>query len=245
MLWAGAVALIPLLVALYLVSPRLIRAAADLGDALLEHPYFAVREIQVRAGEHVGGSEIVAMAGLSHGTSIWKIDPAAIERKVAGHPWIKRVLVRRELPGRVVIEAEERKVKAIVVLGKLYYVDPQAVIFKQVGEGDRLDFPLLTGLRRSDLQSDFSARSKIEEALRLAELMERQSLSLSQIHFGAGGVVVYPVRYPLALQMGWGNWQEKIERLARVLEVWKGKENRLAGMDLRFEDQVVTRLRKG
>jgi len=57
-----------------------------------------VREIQVRGGEKVGGGEIVAMAGLKHGMNLWKIEPGAIEKKIAKHPWVRRVLVRRNFP---------------------------------------------------------------------------------------------------------------------------------------------------
>lgn len=221
------------------------RMGLYLRDSFLGHSYFAVQEIKVKGGEKVGGSEIVAMAGMSQGMNIWKIDPEIIERKVAKHPWVKRVLVRRELPRRVVIEVEEREAKGIVVLGRLYYVDPEGFVFKEVEEGENADFPLLTGLQQADLLSQAHAtRQKIREALKLSDLMARGPLSISEIHFPAqGGVVLYPMAYPVALRMGWGDWQEKLKRLERVLELWKGREARLTSVDLRFRDQVVARLR--
>src|SRR5262249_56142992 len=106
------------------------------GAFVVENAYFCVRESEVGGGEKVGGAEIVAMAGLRHGMNMWSIDPAAIESKIARHPWVRRVLVRRELPRRVVIEVEERTPKAIVAMRKLYYVDADGVIFKQVGAGE-------------------------------------------------------------------------------------------------------------
>ena len=102
----------------------------------------------MRGGEKFGGNEIVTMAGLKHGMNMWRIEPATIEKKVAKHPWVRRVLVRREFPRRVVIEIEERTPKAIVAMGKLYYVDSDGVVFKEVGAGESVQFPLLTGLRR-------------------------------------------------------------------------------------------------
>ena len=96
-------------------------------------PYFSVREIQLRGGVRIDGVEFVAIAGLKHGMNIWKIDPAAIEKKFAKHPWVRSVFVRREFPRRVVIEVEERTAKAIVAMGKLYYVDADGLVFKEVG----------------------------------------------------------------------------------------------------------------
>jgi hypothetical protein len=211
-----------------------------------DNPYFFVREIQVRGGEKVGGNEIVAMAGLRYGMNIWKIDPGGIERKIAKHPWVRRVLVRREFPRRVVIEVDERTPRAMVALGQLYYVDADGVIFKEVGAGENVNFPLLTGLRPEQLARPNSAlRGKIKDAVRLGELMAKDARTLSEIHFDESGrLVVYTTAFPVALKMGWGDWDAKVKRLDRVLSLWKGNEERLVSLDVSFHDQVVARLRK-
>jgi cell division protein FtsQ len=232
---------------LYVDWPRAIRVAFETRDAVLDNEIFSVREIKVKGGEKVGGSEIVAMAGLSHGMSIWRVDPAEIESKVGGHPWVSRVLVRREFPRRVVIEVEEREAKAIAALGKLYYVDRDGFIFKAVEEGERTDFPLLTGLKQEDLRypTSFTTRQRIQGALGLSELMAKEAFALSEIKFlPREGLIVYPVGRRVALAMGTGNWEDKIKRLGRVLDLWKGNEERLAVLDLSFRNQVVVRLRK-
>lgn len=228
--------------------PGAITAAEQAYEGLLNHEIFSVREIKVKGGEKVGGGEIVAMAGLSHGMSIWRVDPEAIEKQVARHPWVARVLVRREFPRRVVIEVEEREAKAVAALGKLYYVDREGFIFKAVENGERTDFPLLTGLKQDDLQypTSFATRQRIREALSLNDLMAKSPVALSEIRFlPEQGIVVYPVGYRVALSMGSGNWEDKLKRLERVLALWKGNEDRLAVLDLSFRDQVVARIRKG
>jgi hypothetical protein len=75
--------------------------------------------------------------------------------------------------------------------------------------------------------------------------MVQRSHSLSEIHFAKPNrLVVYTTAYPIALHMGWGNWSEKLSRMERLLELWKGHEDRLASLDMSFRDQVVARLRK-
>jgi cell division protein FtsQ len=218
---------------------------ASVRSLVIENPYFAVREIQVRGGTKVGGREVVAMAGLRHGMSIWKIDPVAIEKKIAAHPWVRHVLVQREFPRRVLIEVEERVPRAIIAAGKLYYVDGDGVVFKEVGKNENVNFPILTGLHPAELAtSDPAVRRKIRDALRLSELMTRDSHTLSEIHFDAADrLVLYTVKFPLALHMGWGHWEEKIRLLDRVLTLWKEKETRLLSLDVSFRDQVIARLR--
>jgi cell division protein FtsQ len=224
------------------------RAAALHGVArfIFDNAYFAVREIQIRGGEKIGGSEIIAVTGLRHGMNIWDVEPAMIEKKVAQHPWVRRVLVRREFPRKVVVEVEERVPKAIVTMRALYYVDADGVIFKEVGEGENVNFPMLTGLRPEDLiASAPRLRRKIQDALRLSELMANDLHTLSEIHFDAGDrLVVYTMAHPMALHMGSGEWPEKLQRLERVLSLWKGNEDRLASLDVSFRDQVVARLRR-
>jgi cell division protein FtsQ len=238
--------LIVMTVAIYQWRRQLMTAGLAVHRFVLESPYFSVREIQVRGGEKFGGSEIVTMAGLKQGMNIWRIEPATIEQKVAKHPWVRRVLVRREFPRRVVIEIEERTPRAIVAMGKLYYVDSDGVVFKEVGAGESVQFPLLTGLRADEIGSrDPAVRRKIQDAVRLSDLMARDSRTISEIHFEAADrVVLYTTAYPLALHMGWGDWEDKVRRVDRVLKLWKGHEERLVTLDASFDDQVVARVRR-
>jgi cell division protein FtsQ len=247
LIWLGGVAMLSILgFAAYRWYAPLTAAVAAAPAVIFENRYFFVREIQVRGGEKVGGDEIVAMAGLKHGMNLWKIEPGTIEKKVAKHPWVRRVLVRREFPRRVVIEVEERAPKAIVALGQLYYVDADGVIFKEVGAGENVNFPLLTGLRPEQLaRTNPILQGRIQEAVRLGDLMAKDSRTLSEIHFDESGrLVVYTTAFPVALKMGWGDWDDKLKRLDRVLALWKGNEERLTSLDVSFNDQVVARLRK-
>jgi hypothetical protein len=233
-------------VALYRLSEPILIAAGSVRDFVLENPYFGVHEIQVRGGDKVSGDEVAKVAGLRRGMNIWKVDPVSIEKKIAKHPWVRRVLVRREFPRRIVIDVEERTPKAIVVLKKLYYVDADGTVFKEVAANDSVQFPLLTGLRPEQiLAPDPVMRKKIQEAMRLGELMAQRSHGLSEIRFEAlDRLAVYTTEFPVALHMGWGNWDEKLERLQQLLLLWKGKEDRLASLDMGFRSQVVARLRR-
>jgi cell division protein FtsQ len=239
----GAALVIVAGAAAYRWYDRLAGPAAFAYRFVIENPYFSVREIQIRGGENVKGDEIIAAAGLRHGANIWRIDAVAIEAKLRKHPWVRRVLVRREFPRKVVVEVEERKPKAIVAVGRLYYVDADAVLFKEVGHGDKVKFPMLTGLRSDELtKPEPKTRARIQEALALAELLPDQTLS--EIRFeGSDRLVLYSSAYRVALHMGSGDWPGKLKRFERVMALWKGSEDRLAVLNLAFRDQVVARPR--
>ena len=44
--------------------------------------------------------------------------------------------------------------------------------------------------------------------------------------------------------MGWGDWEGKVQRVDRVLKLWKGHEERLVTLDASFGDQIVARVRR-
>ena len=68
--------------------------------------------------------------------------------------------------------------------------------------------------------------------------MAKDSHTISEIHFEAPDrVVLYTTAYPLALHMGWGDWEGKVQRVDRVLKLWKGHEERLLTLDASFGDQ--------
>ena len=242
----GMLLLLLLAVALlYRLSGPVVIALRSTRDFIIDNRYFAVRQIEVHAGDKVGGAEIVAVAGLRQGMNIWNVDPVAIETKIAKHPWVRRVLVRRDFPRRVVIDVEERTPKAIVGVGKLYFIDADGVIFKEVDSGENIKYPMLTGVyAEALLHGDPAARSRIRDAIRLSDLMAQRSHMLSEIHFEAADrLVVYPTKFAVAWRLGWGDWEEKIARLDRLLGLWKGNETRLASLDMSFRDQVVARVR--
>ena len=220
-------------------------AARKASGFFLAHPYFAIREVKVLGAEKVKGADIVVMSGLGAHTRIWSIDPTELEERVRRHPWVKTVLIRRELPARLVIAIEEWRPAAIVALDKLYYVSGDGVIFKALDEEESVDFPFITGLRAAQLPPrEPATQEKLSQAVALGRTVERKALGVSEIRFRpGGGLVLYPVSYPVPFHMGWGDWDEKLSRLQWFLKEFQGREARFRAVDLSFRGRVVARRR--
>ena len=221
------------------------QSVAQLRSVLGKHSYFSIREIRVAGSRRLSGAQIVSLAGLNPGMNIWEIDPSSVETKLNGHPWIRRGMVRREFPHRVLIRVTEWVPKAIVALEKLYYVDHEGYIFKEVQSGDEVNLPFITGLGNEESVFDNPfARQKMVEAIKLNDRLASSSVVLSEIRFLPDeGVVVYPITHRVPLYMGWGGWPVKVRRLKRVLAEWKGKETKLASLNMSFRNQIVVRLK--
>jgi hypothetical protein len=94
--------------------------------------------------------------------------------------------------------------------------------------------------------SDPVLRRRLKEAIWLGEMMAMDTHKLSEIHFAAPQrVVLYTTAYPAALHMGWGDWEDKVGRVKRVLSLWKGQEQRLASLDVSYRGQAVARIKEG
>ena len=220
-------------------------AARGTAGFVMTHPYFTVREVRVLGAEKLKGADIVVMSGLGANTQAWSIDPGEMEERVRRHPWVKSVVIRRELPSRLVITIKEWSPAAIVALDKLYYAADNGVIFKAVDEEDSVDFPFITGLRAAGLPPhEPGTREKLSQAVALAGTVERGALGLSEIRFQVGGgIVLYPVSYAVPFHMGWGDWEEKLDRLQWFTRKFQGRAARFRAVDLSFRGQVVARPR--
>ena len=86
----------------------------------------------------------------------------------------------------------------------------------------------------------------LRRALRLLRRCDRAPClgELSEVHLDDGrGVVVFPASPRLPIVLGWGSWPVKLERAGRALQAWHGAAEGLAGLDVRFRNQVVLSLR--
>jgi hypothetical protein len=187
--------------------------------------------------------------GLEPGTSIWALEPRALERRLEEHPWIRRACVRRELPRRLIIEVSEREAAAVVLIDQFYYVDRAGVVFARVGAGDSLDLPFVTGIEAAVVDGERPyPRHAVRQALKLVQMMTRAGLPfrVSEVHIERDqGITVFPVEPKVALEFGWGRFAEKLGRLGEVLSGFAGREGQLREIDLTYGSQVVVRLRQG
>jgi cell division protein FtsQ len=128
------------------MAPGLI-ALAILGGILIwycrDHPYFHVAAIRVYGAERVSQQELVQLAGIQPGMSLWRIDVDQVRRRLLQHPWIRDALVRRLYPNEVEVIVYERKPSAILEGGSGYVIDGAGYVLRPVGSKDWSGLPRL------------------------------------------------------------------------------------------------------
>jgi hypothetical protein len=217
-------------------------------DAFADHPYFAVSEIVVTPTKHVRAGVLLADADLRNGISLWRVDPATMTTRLEANPWIRRAVVRREFPRRLVVDLWEREPVAVLFLDQLHYVDATGLAFARVGEREPLDLPFVTGVEAAIMADERAyARHAIRQALRVLRLLGASGLPfrVSEVHIDRErGITVYPIEPRAAVAFGWNGFGRKLGRLAHVLEDFRGRERQIREIDLTLGTEVVVRLRK-
>jgi len=208
------------------------------------HPYFAIRVVDVDVNGKLDAKVVLAWAGLSTGMSVWNVRELEVEERLLAHPRIREARVERRLPNQVKVQVEERRPVAIVLSRVPLFV-----------AGDGTPFPPLAGEREDGLPyvsgfagKDPPARGTIETLRRAARLVELWQAhgewpALSEVRAEGEDLTVFPVRKPMSIRFGVEVDEERLARLASVLELWRGRESQVAAIDLSLPGQAVLRLR--
>lgn len=242
--------------ALRLVVPLALLAVVvpPLLEAARRHPYFAVREVVMRHRGRVAPDDLRSALQIREGASIWDVDAHAAAARLRARPWVRSADVRREFPDRVVVRVREYRPSAIVVVREeqsepaLFYVAANGRIFAPVGDTDGRDLPYITGLSRADLdgREGFGPQS-VRRALGLLRLVTRESTvlgTISEINVDrTAGLTLLPIRPAVPIELGTGDFATKLDRLAKVLPLWVGREGEVRSVSCMFEDEIIVRTR--
>lgn len=183
-------------------------------------PTFGLKKVTVVGQENATDVELARLAAISLGQNLWTMDPRAMERSIAAHPWVKSVVVSRHFPQSLTISVEEHRAVALLSIGDLYLVNEVSEPFKRIKAGDSFDLPLVTGIDRelfTEKRED--ALEKLRQAVALIDayatepLVKKQPLSEVNLHpEGVTGVTCDGQE----IEFGEGDVSAKLVRLARV-----------------------------
>lgn len=115
--------------------------------AVLRLDFFKIDQIEIVGIKKVSEKEILKRSGLIIGGNMVFFSDAAVTREILKNSWITDVHIKREFPGKVIVEIKEAEpfCMALGEDGELYYMSKSG---KKLGKANfdiGLDFPVLTG----------------------------------------------------------------------------------------------------
>jgi len=215
---------------------------------LINSPYLRLEYIQISGTDEVIKNELIEISGLNEGVSLLTINPNRIKVKMEQHPWVRTVQLEKRFPHTLIVKAEKESPRALVVFDSLCYMNRWGTVFKEVEQGDDVDYPVITGVSKVD----DDAGKKLAMAAAILDGFESETgwLSLddiSEIHVNDGGdALIYSMSMPVAVRMGADNLEKGKSRLKKLVAHLKGSNmiDTIKVIDMNYLDGAVVSFKK-
>jgi cell division protein FtsQ len=209
-----------------------------------------VGEIKIMGCMNATESELLSLAKVDFQASLAHLDLREVSHRLAKHPWVEKVKVKRDWARKaLIIEVQERVPRALILLEDLYLIDRYGEVFKKAEPNDRLDIPVLTGLNRKAIRErDKEALELVRQALELLELLGQRKVftprEVSEIHLSKqNGLILFTLNGGIPIRLGSGEMADKLNRLERVLpDLWQ-KSKEVEYLDLNYPRKVVVKMK--
>lgn len=199
-----------------------------------------VEELEDNQQEINGGNsvpytnqEIIDMSQIVIGTNIFRANTNSVIDKILAAPYVKSVKVTRKLPSTMVIDIEQRYVKAYVdYIGSYMCIDETGFCIDSIQKPDKVDgIPIITGLSPKDMVKGFAIGEildvddpvKIQKYTNLFELLQKNELNLDieKIDLSnTGNTIILIENQNKIIEFGnMENVNAKIPFLKKILEV--------------------------
>lgn len=209
--------------------------------------FFSLKNIEVTSTKHMTRDDVLELAGIEPGKDLLRLNLKRMGEQLLQNPWIESVRINRYFPDGVSIAITEREPLAIVNMGFIYYLDNKGVVFKVLNQGDKLDFPVITGFSEEELTSDpKGTKDALLASCELIRILKEKGAfilaDVSEIHYDKGfGFTMFTSSGALPVKIGAGDFSAKIERFARIYQDLMAQEQKLQYIDLDYNDKIIVK----
>ena len=208
---------------------------------------FSLKSIEVTSAKHLTREEILGLAGIEPGKDLLRMNLKLMGEHILQNPWVETVRINRYFPDTVSIAIDEREPVAIVNMGFIYYLDKKGTVFKVLNQGDKLDFPVITGFNEEDLGNDpKGTKEALETTCDLLKILQEKGAfilaDVSEIHYDKGyGFTLFTASGALPVKVGSGDFPAKIERFARIYRDLLVQMPSIHYIDLDYNDKIIVK----
>jgi cell division protein FtsQ len=217
---------------------------------ILSSPYLLLKQVEIRGVDTTIQNDLMRLGGLQSEISLLALNLSHIKQMMQQHPWIQSVQLERRFPHTLIVYAEKEIPWAAVVMDKLYYLNRNGKVFKEITEQGEIDLPVITGLR------DLGPKG-LQALTRAGQIMETLVMAkepwsweaLSEIHFKENdNTSIYFEHLHTEIKIAPETIDiRKVEVLDRVVKhlTQTGRLNQVSGIDLRYMNDALVSFKSG
>ncbi|MGC2637755.1 MAG: FtsQ-type POTRA domain-containing protein [Acidobacteriaceae bacterium] len=207
--------------------------------------------IQTVGNSQLSRYDLLSVFGSDIGRNVFFVPLAARRAELERYPWVQRATVMRILPNQLRVEVAERTPIAFVeVGGRIELADSAGVILNMSPQeiaAKHYSFPVVRGINASDPISVRGERMAIyQRFLRDVDSGgEKVSTQLSEVDLSDPEDVRATVTAgssDMKLQFGQEDFLARWRNYAAHIGQWRAQYPNLAGVDLRYEHEVVLKM---
>lgn len=157
---------------------------------LLTSPHIRLERVLVKGVDKELKEELMDISQLSSDMSLLAINLKELKERMERHPWVKSIEMEKRFPHTLIIHVEREVPRALVALEKLFYMNNQGRVFKEVEQIDDMNYPVITGVSKDPVHR----LEQLTLAAHILDLLESESgpwslKELSEIHLNTKGSV--------------------------------------------------------
>jgi cell division protein FtsQ len=189
---------------------------------LTQTDYYRAKHLPVNGHQRLSAAAVLKQAELAPGVQILSLNLGQVHGRLLAHPWIAEARVAREIPDTLRVTVREHRPLAVMdmQMGRRYLLNTEGRLFKAWDATDPQDLPVVTGLAYRDLPMDGVAGSEAFRAVMalLTGTGAWEALSLARIEADPEiGLTLVVAGSDQRIQMGYGQYPEKLSRLKALL----------------------------
>lgn len=120
---------------------------------LLNSKLFAVTKVEIRGNQEVSSEDIILNAGLSSYRNIFQVDSHKIRTAILQDLRIASVKIERQLPGKVIINVQERlPICLLVYLNNLLVIGDDGLVMGVKEEAEPVELPVVSGAKLKSIK---------------------------------------------------------------------------------------------
>jgi cell division protein FtsQ len=207
--------------------------------------FFRLKNIEVSNAKRLTRAQILEIADVRAGSDLARLNLKQMGKQLTLNPWVENVRIRRYFPDTLSIAVTEREPLAVVNMGYFYYLDNKGTVFKVLNQGDKLDYPVVTGFSEEDLNNDPNGtKEALKATCELMKILREKGAfilaDVSEIHYDKGyGFTLFTTSGSLPVKIGSGDFDAKIARFARIYRELMAQQPTLRYIDLDYNDKIV------